>query len=104
MGDSDDNDDEVARMIKYRNLANKNDKLKMDMKGLVGECKNLKKTIEVGHHKNGRHSGVWKSGRVEQGGDKPESGQKGYVTDALLPVVQCKQINVHNLLSVLEQP
>ena len=42
MGDSDNNDNKVARMIKYRNLATENDKLKMDMKSLVGECKKLK--------------------------------------------------------------
>ena len=62
------------------------------------------KPIEVGHQENGQHSCVWKAGQVKQGGDKPKSGQKGYVTDALLPIVQCEQINVHNLLSVLEQP
>ena len=46
MGNSEDDDDKVARMIKYRKLATENDKLKMDMKSLVGECKKLKKQLK----------------------------------------------------------
>ena len=77
MCDSEDDDDEVAQMIKYRNLATENDTLKMDMKSLVGECKNLKKQLKSATTKMVNIAACGKQGKSSKVETNLKAAKKG---------------------------
>ena len=77
MDDSEDEDDDVARMVKYRKLATKNDKLKLDMKSLVGECKKLKKQLKSATTKMVNIAACGKQGKSSKAETNLKAAKKG---------------------------
>jgi ribosomal protein L12E/L44/L45/RPP1/RPP2 len=77
MDDSEDENDDITQMVKYRKLETENDKLKLDMKSLVGECKKLKNQLKSATKKMVNIAACGKQGKSSKAETNLKAAKKG---------------------------